>query len=249
MLHFPWQGSNFNLINFNHIVKDANMRDILGYWIPENRFPFDKKGKSKMKKKSGVETAAPKQDAPKKGKEKKQGALDKGKKKVQGFPDKGKGKMPRDSVRVPTKDQKKTLQPVSKLMGDTLRAGGGDFRRNGQRVKTMAKKRPHTPEAGGGDEAAKRPKHANVNQHLRDLVAESQACYDHLRICILTISVSSEEDLSDWEEVSPVDFEFMHVSNGSEFEDLEGKGNSFSFSFICWKFFLYSVVSGRGDFC
>jgi hypothetical protein len=56
----------------------------------ENRVPFDKKGKSKTKKKSGVETTTPKQNALKKGKEKKQDALDKGKKKVQGLPDKGK---------------------------------------------------------------------------------------------------------------------------------------------------------------
>jgi hypothetical protein len=85
MLHFPWQRSNFYLINFDHIFKDANMREILGYWISEKRFPFDKKGKSKTKKNSGAETVAPKQDTPNKGKEKKQGAPDKGKKKVQGF--------------------------------------------------------------------------------------------------------------------------------------------------------------------
>jgi hypothetical protein len=173
MLHFPWQGLNFNLINFDHIVKDANMRDILGYWIPENRVPFDKKGKSKTKKKSGANTAAPKQDAPKNGKEKKQVTPNEGKKKVQGLSDKGKGKMPEAFVRVPNKDQEKTLRPISKLMGDAIRVRGGDSQGNGQRVKTMAKKRPHTPEAGGGDEAAKRPKHCDVNQHLRDLVVES----------------------------------------------------------------------------
>jgi hypothetical protein len=101
-------------------------------------------------------------------------------------------------------------------MGVAIRARGGDSRGNGQRVKTMAKKRPRTPEEGGGDEASKRPKHANVNHHLRDLVDESQACYDHLRILIPTTPVSSEEDLSDWEDVAPVDFEFVH-----EFEDIE----------------------------
>jgi hypothetical protein len=106
-------------------------------------------------------------------------------------------------------------------MGNAIRAGGGDSRSNDQRVKTMAKKRPCTPKVGRGDEAVKRPKHADVNQHLRNLMANSQACYDHVRIRILTPPVSSEEDLSDWEEDAPVDFEFMHVSNGSEFEDLE----------------------------
>lgn len=52
-------------------------------------------------------------------------------------------------------------------------------------------------------------------------MAKSQACYYHVRIRILTPLVSSEEDLPDWEEDALVDFEFMHVSNGSEFEDLE----------------------------
>lgn len=108
---------------------------------------FHKKGKSKMKKNSGAETVAPKQDAPKKEKEKKQGTPDKGKKKLQGLLDKGKGKMPKASMRVPTKGHEKTLQLVSKLMGDAIRVGGGDSRSNGQRVKTMAKKRPRTPKA------------------------------------------------------------------------------------------------------
>jgi hypothetical protein len=125
------------------------------------------------------------------------------------------------SMQVLAKDQEKMLQPVSKLMGAVIRARGCESRGNCQRVKTMAKKRPRTPEAGGGDEAAKRPNHVDVNQHLRDLMAESQACYDHPRIRIPTPPVSSEEDLSDREEVAPVDSKFMHVSNGSEFEDLE----------------------------
>lgn len=50
-------------------------------------------------------------------------------------------------------------------MGDAIRIRGGDSRGNGQRVKTMAKKRPRTLKIGGGDEAAKRPKHADINQH------------------------------------------------------------------------------------
>jgi hypothetical protein len=33
--------------------------------------------------------------------------------------------------------------------------------------------------------------------------------------------VLSEEDLLNREEVAPVDFEFVHVSDGSKFEDLE----------------------------
>jgi hypothetical protein len=41
MVDFPWQGSNFDLINF-----DVNMRDILGYWIQENRVPFSQKRES-----------------------------------------------------------------------------------------------------------------------------------------------------------------------------------------------------------
>jgi hypothetical protein len=46
MVDFPWQGSNFDLINFDLIVKDGNMRDILGYWIQENRVPFSQKRES-----------------------------------------------------------------------------------------------------------------------------------------------------------------------------------------------------------
>lgn len=86
-------GSNFDSIKFDHIVTDTNMREILGYWIPKNKVPFDEKGKSKTAKKGGSEIDVQKWDAPKKGKRKKSNAPDKGKKKVQDLPDKGKGKM------------------------------------------------------------------------------------------------------------------------------------------------------------
>jgi hypothetical protein len=58
MLLFSQTGRNFELINFDHIVMVANMREIFGYWIPENKVPFDKKGKSKTAKKGRSETAA-----------------------------------------------------------------------------------------------------------------------------------------------------------------------------------------------
>jgi hypothetical protein len=50
MLLFSQVGSNFELINFDHTVMGANMWEILGYWISENRVPFDKKGKSKQQR-------------------------------------------------------------------------------------------------------------------------------------------------------------------------------------------------------
>ncbi len=85
----------------------------------------------------------------------------------------------------------------------------------------MAKKRPRTLEAGGGDEVAKRPKHADINQHLRGLVSESKAYYVHPRIHIPTPLVSFEEELSNREEAIPVDFNFVRISDGFKFEDLE----------------------------
>jgi hypothetical protein len=112
-----------------------------------------KKGKSKKAKKGGSETDAPKQDAPKKRE---------GKKKVQDILDKGKGKMSEASVLVPAKGQEKTPQLISKLMGDAIRIGGGDSSSNGQRVKTMAKRRPHTSEVERGNETVKRPKHTEI---------------------------------------------------------------------------------------
>jgi hypothetical protein len=221
MLILSWMGSNFDSIKFDHIVTDTNMREILEYWIPGNKVPFDKKGKSKTAKKGQSETDALKRDAPKKGKGKKSNASDKGKKKVQDLADKGKGKMSKASVRVPAKDQEKTPQPNNKLMGVAIKIKGGDSWGNGQRVKMMAKKRPRTLEAGGGDEVAKRPKHADINQHLRGLVSESKAYYVHPRIHIPTPLVSFEEELSNREEAIPVDFNFVRISDGFKFEDLE----------------------------
>lgn len=71
------------------------MREILEYWIPENKVPFDKKSKSKTAKKGGSETDALKRDAPKKGKGKKSNTSDKGKKKVQTLQTREKGRCPR----------------------------------------------------------------------------------------------------------------------------------------------------------
>lgn len=127
MLYFSLEKLNFELINFDNIVMDVNMRDIHGYRIPENRIPFDKKGKSTTKKMGGSETTAPRQDAPKKGKEKKQGA-----------PDKGRGKMSEAPWRPSAKDQEKSLQPTNKLMGDAIRSGSGDSPDKGPRVKIVA---------------------------------------------------------------------------------------------------------------
>lgn len=52
-------------------------------------------------------------------------------------------------------------------------------------------------------------------------MADSGACYVCLRICILTPLVSFKEELSDREEDALADFDFVHVSDGSESEDSE----------------------------
>jgi hypothetical protein len=105
--------------------------------------------------------------------------------------------MPEVSERVPNKDQWKTPQSDNKWMGDAIKAGDDGSQGNDWRIKTVAKRKPHTPEAGGANEVAKRPKLDDINWQLRDLVANSEACYVHSRIHIPTPLVSSKEDLLD----------------------------------------------------
>jgi hypothetical protein len=60
-------------------------------------------------------------------------------------------------------------------------------------------------------------KHVEINQHLREILVDSDACYVHLRIPVPTPPALVDKELSDWEEIEPVDA--VHVSDGSEFED------------------------------
>jgi hypothetical protein len=80
----------------------------------------------------------------------------------------------------------------------------------------MARKRSHTPEKEGDDGAAKMPKHAEINQHLQAMVADSEACYVHPRIPIPTPLVLAEVELSDQEGANLMDS--MHISDGFETE-------------------------------
>lgn len=50
MLHFSREWRNFDQINFDNIVTDTNMRNILGYQISENKAPYEKGVSPRLKR-------------------------------------------------------------------------------------------------------------------------------------------------------------------------------------------------------